>query len=359
MLVVKNKGEGGPHTRTGNSLSVSLILNITGGVDTLNVGHRSAVLGDNVPIGVRLQLALDKCRGRVVANGVEKTVGLQRLLLAALDVLDHQVAHEALFVTLDLNTDRVPLDGDILVVLQPLGHDVTGTERIPADEHGNVAGVLGQEDGLLGGRVTTTNHDQRLFPEDGRGTIADGTGGDTAVPVLVLTGQTQTAGSGAGGNDDGIGGVLGIGVPLGRVLEGAFGEVELGDGLGDDFCAEALGLLAHVVHQLAAEDSIGEAGKVLDVGGGGQLATGGGAVGHEAFVEGRLEIGAGQVDGGRVGSGPRADNETLGVSAHLGGGAEAILKVGKARLGLVACGSESSYRQCFGTEAKRTREKSK
>jgi hypothetical protein len=38
-------------------------------------------------------------------------------------------------------------------------------------------------------------------------------------------------------------------------------------------------------HQLLAHDALGETGEVLDLGGGGQLSTGGDAVGHEALVE--------------------------------------------------------------------------
>lgn len=243
-----------------------------------------------------------------MANGIEQATGLESLLLAGLDVPDDQVAHEALVVALDLDTRGVPLDCDVLVVLEPLGHDVAGSEHIPANEHGHVAGISGQEHGLFGGRVSATDHDQVLLPEDGGGTVAHGTGRDSVVPVLVLAREVQAAGDRAGGKDDSVGGVLGVRVPLGGELEGPLGEVQLGDSLADDLCAEALGLLPHGVHELAPHYAVGEAGEVLDVGGGGQLATGCDAVGHEAFVEGGLDIGSGQVDGGCVGGGPGADD---------------------------------------------------
>lgn len=243
-----------------------------------------------------------------MADGIEEATGLEGLLLAGLDIPDNQVAHEALVVTLDLDACRVPLDGDVLVVLEPLGHDVAGPEHVPADEHSHVAGISGQEHGLFGGRVTTANDDQVLFPEDGGGAVAYGTGRDAIVPVLVLARKVQAAGNGAGGKDDSVGGVLGVGVPLGGELKGPLGEVQLGDGLADYLCAEALGLLPHGIHELATHYSVGEAGEVLDVGGGGQLAAGGDAVGHEALVEGGLNIGSGQVDGGGVGGGAGADD---------------------------------------------------
>ena len=91
-------------------------------------------------------------------------------------------------------------------------------------------------------------------------------------------------------------------------MKGRGREVQLGDGLGDDLGAEALGLLAHVVHQLGTTNSLGEAGEVLDIGGGGELATGGGAVGEHALVQDGLEFSTRKVDGGSVCAGAGADN---------------------------------------------------
>lgn len=243
-----------------------------------------------------------------MTNGIKEAIRLESLLLTSLNVLDNQLVHEALVVALDFHTGGVPLDGDILVLLEPVGHDFAGAELVPTDEDSNVACVLGKEHGLLSCRVTTADHDQGLLPEDGGGTIAHGAGRHTAVPVLLLAGEAQTTGNSAGGDDDGVGGVVSVGVPLGRVLEGAVLEVKVGDSLANDLGAEALGLLAHVVHELATHNSLGEAGEVLDVGGGGQLATGSGAISHEALVQSGLEVCAGQVDGSRVGGRAGTDN---------------------------------------------------
>lgn len=298
------------HSRTcaRNSLPVSLVLNVSSSVNTLNVGDGCTILCDNVPILVSVDLTLDKRRGRVVANGIKEAVRLEGLFLASLDVLDNQLVHKTLVVALDLHTGGVPLDGDVLVLLEPVGHDLAGPELVPADEDSNMACVLGEEHGLLSCRITSTNDNQGLLPEDWGGTIAHGAGGDTVVPVLLLAGEAQTTGDSAGGDDDGVGGVVSVGVPLGRVLEGTVLEVKVGDGLANDLGAEALGLLAHVVHELATHDSLGEAREVLDIGGGGQLATGSRAVGHETFVQSGLEVCAGQVDGSRVGGGAGADD---------------------------------------------------
>ena len=73
-------------------------------------------------------------------------------------------------------------------------------------------------------------------------------------------------------------------------------EVDRGDVVGDQLGAEALGLLAQVVHQLRAHDAVGEAGEVLDLGGVHQRAAGG----DRALEDQRLEVGAGGVDRGGV-----------------------------------------------------------
>ncbi len=99
--------------------------------------------------------------------------------------------------------------------------------------------------------------------------------------------------------------------------EGTLGEVDAGDLLGEELGAEALGLLAEPHHQLGAHDPVGEAGKVLDVGGQHQLATGligGGrrlALDHE-----RGEVGARRVDRGGQPGRTRADDDHVAHICH-------------------------------------------
>ena len=75
---------------------------------------------------------------------------------------------------------------------------------------------------------------------------------------------------------------------------------------GDELGAEPLGLLAELHHELGAEDAVGEAGKVLDVGGEHELAAGADALDHD-----RAEIGATGVDRGGEPGGPRSDDHRL------------------------------------------------
>ena len=66
------------------------------------------------------------------------------------------------------------------------------------------------------------------------------------------------------------------------------GEVDPVDVGGDELGAEALGLLAELRHELGAEDAVGEAGVVLDVGREHELAAG-----ADAFDDERMQVGAG------------------------------------------------------------------
>jgi len=302
------------HTSTGNGLAVALILNITASEDTLHVSEAGAGLGDDVSLIIELDLALNQSVGGVVANSVEETVGIDDLLLVRDNVLDTEVGHEAVRLALadNLSGNGVEANSALGVSEQTLSHNLRGTQLVLANKNGHVATVLGKEHGLLSGGVATTNDVKRLVTEDGHSTVADGTGTDSVLPVGLLTGQVQTAGVGAGGDDHSVGSTDGLAalgvVPLSPHLERTGRKVQLGDGLGDNLGTEALGLCAHVVHELGAANAVGESGEVLDIGGSGELATGGGAVGEHALVEDGLELCAGKIDGGSVRTRAGADN---------------------------------------------------
>ena len=178
----------------------------------------------------------------------------------------------------------------------------------------NLGTVLGEKGGLLHRRVPAADHRQWLVPEDRRGAIADGARGDAAVPVAIGAiagaGEGEALGNGAGGDDDGFG-LDGAGI--GENPKRTGGEIDLGDGLGVDLGAEAEGLAPAAVHELAAEDAVGEAGEVLDVSGGGELAAGGDVVGHPALEEDRLQLCTGGVDGGGMGGGAASDDAEFGL----------------------------------------------
>lgn len=301
-------------TSTGDGLAVALVLDITAGKDARYTSVAGAGLGDDVAILVEVDLALDQGVGGVVADGVEETVGVDDLLVAIDGVLDTEVGHEAVGLVLadNLGSNGVEANSALGVGEQTISHDLGGTQLVAADKDGDAAAVLGQKHGFLGGRVTTANYVQGLVAEDRHSTVADSAGTDTVLPVGLLAGEVETAGIGAGSNDDSVGGagrlVIGAVVPLSPHLEGALREVQLGDRLGDDLGTKALRLLAHVLHQLGAADAVREAREVLNIGGGGELTASSGAVGEHALIQDGAEFCTRQVDGGSVGGGARSDN---------------------------------------------------
>ena len=80
--------------------------------------------------------------------------------------------------------------------------------------------------------------------------------------------------------------------------------------------AEALGLLAHEVHQLRPEDALREAGVILDVRGDGELPAG-----LQPFEHDRLDVGAGEIESGGAAGRAGADDDDLivGVAFHVAG----------------------------------------
>jgi hypothetical protein len=81
-------------------------------------------------------------------------------------------------------------------------------------------------------------------------------------------------------------------------------QVDVHDGIEEELGADMLGLLLHLLHQPGALDDVGEARVVLHVGGDGELAAG-----LDALDQHGLQIGASRVDGGRIASRSRPQNE--------------------------------------------------
>ena len=272
-----------------------------------------------------------------MTDSVEQSVGGDLLSLASLVVLDHHALHQTpgSLLALDLHTLRVVADLNLGVGCETARVGLGGAQEVLAHEHGHLGRLLGEVNALLDRRVTTSDHDQRLLAEDRQAAVAHGACGDTVAPVLLLAGQVQTSGFRAGGDDDAVGGVgllLEVVIVAHGVqpeLERTGAQVDLANGLADDLGAAGLALCAHLVHKGGTLD-LGEAGEVLDLVGGGELAAGGDAEGEEALVHDGLEVGARGVDGGGVAGGAGADDDELGVH-----GAGLLLEGGGCRGGEV------------------------
>ena len=157
----------------------------------------------------------------------------------------------------------------------------------------HLAAVFGEIHRLFAGGITATHHGQFGLTELGGGAIADGAGADALTPEQLFAGQPKSVGTGAGRQDQG----LGLdGLAFGGDQVGPLGEVD-GSGIGlHQAGAPAHGLGFHLVHQLRAEDAVGKARIVFNVGGGHQLAAGNAAVLKAGDQQG-AQVGPGGVDG--------------------------------------------------------------
>jgi len=241
-----------------------------------------------------------------VTDGEEETGHLEVGDLASDDILDLDAGQRATFpTTVGLDDFGVPNDLDLGVGERARLHDLGRPEGVAAVDDVHLRAVLGEEVGLLHGRVPASDDGDGLVPEDRRSPVADGAGGDAPVPEGVGAGEVQPARDGARGDDDGVGVHDGV---VGCDPERAGGEVDGGDGLGEDLGPEPERLSAAAVHEFGAEDAVGEAREVLDVGGGGELSPRGDVVGEPALEEDGLELGARGVDGRRVRGRAAADD---------------------------------------------------
>ena len=120
-------------------------------------------------------------------------------------------------------------------------------------------------------------------------------------------GQAEAVGTGARGQNQG----LGFDHPA--FHRDAIGPLAQVDRIGvslDQARAPTHGLGPHPVHQIGAEDPIGEAGEILHIGGGHQLAPGDAARLKTRDQQG-AEVGPGGIDRGGVASGPGTDDDQV------------------------------------------------
>lgn len=129
--------------RTGDSLTVALILYISGREDTLDARLRCPGDSNDVPIRIGLELSPNELGRGLMTDGIEETVDGEVLLLASKDVADAEIV-EQITVTLALDGHGVPEDGDLGVREEAFCHDLGCTELAAADEHVHVRAVLCQ-----------------------------------------------------------------------------------------------------------------------------------------------------------------------------------------------------------------------
>ena len=218
-----------------------------------------------------------------------------------------QKAVHPLIIAARIHHLAAPVHADRRIGQHPIGHGGAGPQLIAAHHQVHMAAVFGEINGLFTGGIAATDDGQLGVAELGGGPIADGTGTDAAAPEALLVGQMQTVGAGAGGQDQRLSLDR---LAVGFDAEGALGEIDrLGIGLQQPGApAQRLGLAA--IHQVGAKDAVRKTRKVLDMGGGHQLATRDAPI-LEAGDQQGAEIGSGGVDGRRVASRARSDDHQI------------------------------------------------
>jgi hypothetical protein len=158
---------------------------------------------------------------------------------------------------------------------------------------------LGEEGRLLHRRVAAAHdHDLALLEER---CVTDGAVRDPAALERLLGLEPELARVGAGCDDDRLGAVLRVTDPD---AERALGEVDAGDIVRDELGAEALRLLAEVLHHLRPENARRVSGIVLHVARDHQLAAP-----SEAFDNERVEVRPRGIQGRGIAGGASADHD--------------------------------------------------
>src|SRR4051794_31282907 len=296
--------QGGLASRAGGGdrLAIRVVDEVAGGEDARPVGARGAPLDDDVALVVGVDLAVDDLRLRLVPDRAERAVHRQLLGLAGLHVAQRGVTQRPGLAGVELLDDVRGLELEVLGLAGAPDHDLAGAELVAAVHHVDLAGELGQEDRLLHGRVAAA-HDDRLLLAEERG-IARGAVAHTAARQLLLALDLELLVLGAHGEDHRARLVDVVADPDAVHAAGLAGELDLGRLVGDVARAEALGLVAHRLHELGAHDPVAEAGVVLDFG---RLLEQ--AAPEEALDDERAQVRARGVQGGRVAGGARADDD--------------------------------------------------
>ncbi|MNC42840.1 hypothetical protein D3C75_916700 [compost metagenome] len=163
-------------------------------------------------------------------------------------------------------------------------------------------GEAGQEVGFLHSGVAAAYHNNLLPAEEEA--VTGGAGADAAAHILTFAGDAQILGGGAGGDNHRFG--LQRFAALHHNLKGTGAELYSLHPASFEGGPEALGLLAHIVHQLRPHNALRKTGEILNFRGRGQLAAR-----LRSFNHQRVHIGPGQIDSCRKPRRAGSDNNAL------------------------------------------------
>ena len=236
-----------------------------------------------------------------MADGDEKSGRLDHALLAV--AAAHPRSRHTVVVAEHLLRHRFEQRFDVGRAGYPRLHGLRRPQVVFADDQIDLAADRGQIGRLFAGRVSASHDDHVLIAVEKP--VAGGAG-RYAPPLEPLFGlQSEVFGCGAGRDDDRVGFDLPLAVDGHPQRPGR--EIDSRGRAEADVRTQMTGLRLHGFHQYRPVDSVGIAGKVLDLGGGGQLSAR-----LHSLVEDRREPGSRCVDGRRIAGGTAADDQAFG-----------------------------------------------
>ncbi len=197
---------------------------------------------------------------------------------------------------------------DLLVAARAVQHDPRRAKLLSPVEQVDLAGKLGEEDGLFHRRIAATHHDNFFAAE--KVAVAGGARGNAVADQLLFRFEAQQPRRSAGGDDQRL--RLVASLPRSD-LERSAAQVRLGHRARLELGAEARRLLAHVLDQVRPEDAVREAGEILYHRGQRELPARLVAVNDQ-----RLQVGARSVNGrGQSGAAATDDDDVVHVRLLL------------------------------------------
>jgi len=235
-----------------------VILDVAAGEHSRHVGQRP-VVGDQVPVGVHLELAGEQRRVRRVADRDEQPVHAKLAQLAGEHVAQDEAGDLPARDVLHLLDDGVPPEFDLGVLERLLLHDLRRPQGVAPVNHGHLRGEPRQEVRLLQRRVAASHHRDRFAPEEE--TVARGAGRDPVPHQVPLGRQAEQARRSTGCHDEGPAAVFLVG---GLHDVGGTRQLHRFDVGLDELGTKPLGLAPHRPDQLGPEDAVGKPRVVLD-----------------------------------------------------------------------------------------------
>ena len=281
----------------GDGLTVGMVFDVTCRPYAFDIGRADVVartaFGFQVAGFVHIELAFENIGVGFMADGDENAFDDD--VFGSAVIVFQTSTGDAAFVAQDFVQIAVELEDDFAffnALHEFVHHDFFGAEAVAAMNQGDGVGDVGEVKGFFYGSIAAADDGHvLLFIEE---TVAGRASGYAFTGKGLFAGQPQIFGGCAGGDDQGVAGVL---THVAFKGEGTVLQIDGVDLVENHFGAEAFGVSKEARHQFRTLYAFSVSGPVVDFGGGHQLSA--------LFDTGNddgLEVGAGGIDGGGVAS---------------------------------------------------------